>query len=78
MTVAFMSLLAAIIAERIDLNAGLRLLAPLILAGAASVGYWRWYGNLWPYAAAQYYSILLVGLIICLYRHYLVVFHWMG
>ena len=63
MTMAFMSLLAATIAERIDLRAGLRLLGPLILAGAASVGYWRWRGNLWPYAAAQYYSILLVGLI---------------
>jgi hypothetical protein len=67
MTVAFMSLLAAIIAERIDLRAGLRLLGPLILAGAASVGYWRWHGNLWPYAAAQYYSILLVGLILFLF-----------
>jgi hypothetical protein len=67
MTMAFMSLLAAIIAERIGLNAGLRLLGPLILAGAASVGYWRWRGNLWPYAAAQYYSILLVGLMIFLF-----------
>jgi hypothetical protein len=67
MTVAFMSLLAATIAERIALRAGLRLLGPLILAGAASVGYWRWHGNLWPYAAAQYYSILLVGLILALF-----------
>jgi hypothetical protein len=67
MTMAFMSLLAATIAERIDLRAGLRLLGPLILAGAASVGYWRWRGNLWPYAAAQYYSVLLVGLIIFLF-----------
>jgi len=71
MTVAFMSLLAATIAERIDLRAGLRLLAPLILAGAASVGYWRWRGNLWPYAAAQYHSILLIGLILGLFPpHY--------
>ena len=67
MTVVFMSLLAATIAERIDLKAGLRLLGPLILAGAASVGYWRWNGNLWPYAVAQYYSILLVGLVVVLF-----------
>jgi hypothetical protein len=67
MTAAFMSLLAATITERIDLRAGLRLLGPLVLAGASSVGYWRWRGNLWPYAAAQYYSILLVGMILGLF-----------
>ncbi len=67
MTVAFMSLLAATIAERINQRAGLRLLGPLMLAGAASVAYRRWRGNLWPYAVAQYYSILLVGLIIWLF-----------
>ena len=67
MTMAFMSLLAATIAERIDLRAGLRSLGPLILAGAASVGYWRWRGNLWPYAAVQYYSVLLVSLMIFLF-----------
>jgi hypothetical protein len=67
MTVAFMSLFAAVIAERIDLKAGLRLLWPLVLAGVASVWYWRWSGNLWPYAAAQYFSIFLVGLIIVLF-----------
>lgn len=67
MTMAFMSLLAATIAERIDLRVGLRSVGPLIFAGAASVGYWRWRGNLWPYAAAQYYSILLVVLMIFLF-----------
>jgi hypothetical protein len=67
MTVAFMSLLAAMIAERIDVKAGLRLLWPLVLAGVASVWYWRWSGNLWPYAAAQYFSIVLVALIIVLF-----------
>jgi hypothetical protein len=67
MTVAFMSILAAMIAERIDVKVGLRLLWPLVLTGVASVWYWRWSGNLWPYAAAQYFSILLVGLIIVLF-----------
>jgi hypothetical protein len=67
MTVAFMSILAATIAERIDLKAGLWMLWPLVLAGAGSVWYWRWNGNLWPYAAAQYFSIFLVGLLLCLF-----------
>jgi hypothetical protein len=53
--------------ERIDVKAGLRALGPLLLAGAASVWYWRRTGNLWPYAAAQYFSIFLVGLIIFLF-----------
>ena len=67
MTVAFMSLLAATIAERIDVRVGLRLLWPLVMAGIASVWWWRWRGNLWPYAAAQYFSILLIGLLMMLF-----------
>jgi hypothetical protein len=67
MAMAFMSLLAATISERIDLRAGLRLLGPLVFAGVASVAYWRWCVNLWPYAAVQYYSSLLVGLMILLF-----------
>lgn len=67
MTVAFMSLLAATIAERIGLRTGLRLLWPLVAAGIASVWWWRWRGNLWPYAAAQYFSILLIGLLMMLF-----------
>lgn len=67
MTVAFMSLLAATIAERIDVKAGLRLLWPLVLAGMASVWYWRWSGNLWPYGAAQYFSMLLAALMIFMF-----------
>jgi hypothetical protein len=67
MTLGFMSLLAAVIAERIGARAGLRLLWPLVLAGAGSVAWWRWTGNLWPYGAAQYFSIVLVGLLMLLF-----------
>src|SRR5215471_15107568 len=63
MTVAFMSLLAAMIAERIDIRVGLRLLWPLVIAGIASVLWWRWSGNLWPYAVDQYLSIVLIVLM---------------
>jgi len=61
MTLAFMSLLAAMIAERISVTAGARWLWPLVVAGAASVGWWRWTENLWPFMAAQYFSIFLIG-----------------
>jgi hypothetical protein len=67
MTLAFMGLLAAVVAERVDVRAGLRLLWPLVLAGAASVWWWRRSGNLWPYVGAQYFSIVLIGLLLVLF-----------
>ncbi|MGQ0578470.1 MAG: alkaline phytoceramidase [Betaproteobacteria bacterium] len=72
MSVGFMALLAAMIAERIDPKAGMALLGPLILLGVASVGYWRWgeaagTGNLWPYVAVQVFAIVAVVLIIILF-----------
>jgi hypothetical protein len=67
MTLAFMSLLSAMIAERISVNAGARLLWPLVAAGAASVGWWRWTENLWPYVAAQYFSIFLIGWLVLVF-----------
>ncbi|MHC4717608.1 MAG: hypothetical protein ACYS5V_11610 [Planctomycetota bacterium] len=42
MTVAFMGLLAGMIAERISRKAGACLLVPLVLFGMATVAYWRW------------------------------------
>jgi len=67
MTIAFMSILAATIAERINARIGLFLLGPLIIAGIGSIFYWQVFGNLWPYAAVQYFSIVLVGLMILLF-----------
>jgi hypothetical protein len=67
MTLAFMALLAALVGERIDARAGLWLLWPLVIAGAATVWWWRRTGNLWPYAGAQYYSIVLIGLLLLLF-----------
>jgi hypothetical protein len=61
MTLAFMSLLSAMMAERISVAVGTQLLWPLVAAGAASVWWWRWTENLWPYMAAQYFSIFLIG-----------------
>lgn len=65
MTIGFMSLLAAVVAERIDLAWGRRLLAPLSLLGLASVLYWKWSedqgaGDLRPYALVQFLSFALI------------------
>jgi Ceramidase len=68
MAVAFMSLLCAVIAERLSVVAGVRLLAPLLLVGAASVVYWSLFGDLWPYVAVQAGSLLAVVVLCLLYR----------
>ena len=72
MTISFMSLLAALVAERIDVAAGVRLLLPLIAIGAGSVVYWEvtqshGHGDLRPYAIAQFGSVLVLLLIIALF-----------
>jgi len=72
MTLGFMSLFAAMIAERIDLRAGLWLLGPFLLAGLGSVLYWRWTelggaGDLRPYAAVQFLPLLVIPLMLLLF-----------
>jgi len=73
MTIAFMSLVSAVIAERIDRRLGSALLWPLVFVGLASVVYWRWsalagFENLRPYLAVQFGSIAVVLAISLLYR----------
>lgn len=58
--VAIMSLLAAVVAERIDVKAGAKLLLPLVTAGAASVLYWSAFDDLRPYVLVQYGSIAVM------------------
>jgi hypothetical protein len=72
MTMAFMALLAATLAERVSLSVGLRLLLPLVAWGVASAGYWRVSAslgaeNLMPYLVVQYGSIALVLLASALF-----------
>jgi hypothetical protein len=71
MTLVFMPLVAAMIAERISWKAGLWLLPVLTAIGAGSV--WQWYaselrgeGDLRRYAAVQVYAlvVLLVALLL--------------
>ena len=68
MTIAFMGLVAAQIVDRISVRAGLILLPPALLIGAASVIYWliterMGAGNVIPYGILQAYTILVVLLL---------------
>jgi hypothetical protein len=73
MTVAFMSLIAAQVSDRVSVRAGLQLLIPLLVIGAASVIHW-WMtervgsGNVVPYAILQGYCVVMLLLIAALFR----------
>jgi hypothetical protein len=72
MTIAFMALIAAQIAERIDVSAGLALLIPMLLLGMGSVVYWRateraGAGNVVPYVVLQAYAVVILLLITWLF-----------
>lgn len=54
MTIAFSSIMAVFIIERIDERKGTVSLAPLLLVGAISVVYWRFADDLRPYALVQF------------------------
>ena len=65
MSIAFMSLLAAVMAERINVRVGLASLAPLVVVGVGSVIYWHLgeqsgVGDLRPYVLVQFYSLLAI------------------
>jgi hypothetical protein len=72
MTLGFMSLLSAMLMERINLRAGLLALAPLLLMGIASVEYWHvselhGAGDLRLYLMVQYYTLALILLMLWLF-----------
>ncbi len=73
MTMVFMALTTATIAERINLRLGYSLLLPLLIIGIASV-YWWYYtetqheGDLRVYAFVQFYPMLLIPIIILLFK----------
>ena len=71
MAVAFVSLFAAVLGERIDVKLGVRLLSPLVLLGLGSVLYWHWTeqrgrGDLRPYYFVQFYPLLALPLLLLL------------
>jgi len=73
--IVFMALLAAGIAERVSVSAGLALFPVLQAVGVASVLYWRsselrGHGDLRFYAAVQVYAILILLLALLLRARY--------
>jgi hypothetical protein len=75
MTVAFMALVASQIVDRINVRAGLALLIPMLIVGAASVVYWRvteeaGHGNVMPYGILQGYSVVIMLLMATLPSRY--------
>lgn len=71
----FMALLAGVIADRVSVQAGWRALAPLLVAGAASVFYWRWSmlrgtENIVPYAIVQYGALAAIVMLGALRSRY--------
>lgn len=72
MTIAFMSLFASIVAERISLSAGRLLLLPLLAVGIVSVMTWhvggvRGAGDLRLYGFVQYCVLLSIPLLVLLF-----------
>lgn len=65
MTIAFGGLVASQVADRVDARAGVGLLLPLVLVGAATIVYWRWSerggaGNVMPYVVLQAYAVVML------------------
>ena len=73
MTVAFMALFAAVLADRISWVLGRALLWPLVVAGIASIAWWvrteaAGAGDLRAYALVQFLPLMLIPLILLLWR----------
>jgi hypothetical protein len=71
LAITIMGLLDATIADRVGVRSALRLLGPLVVLAAVSVGYWhvteqRGAGDLRLYALVQFYPIVAVPLLLWL------------
>lgn len=72
MTLGFMALLAATVAERIDLRWGRRLLVPLLVVGLTSVLWWihserAGAGDLRLYILVQFLSLIVIAGLLAMY-----------
>jgi hypothetical protein len=72
MTLGFAGLVAAALAERVELKLGLRSLWPLLALGVFTVMYWYATermnaGNVMPYGVYQGWSILIIVLVLACY-----------
>ncbi|XP_008218784.1 PREDICTED: uncharacterized protein LOC103319070 [Prunus mume] len=60
MTIAFTSIIAIFIIERIDERKGTISIIPLLLAGIVSILYWRFFDDLRPYAMVQFLPCIAI------------------
>ncbi|XP_010930877.1 uncharacterized protein [Elaeis guineensis] len=63
MTIAFTSIMAIFIIERIDEKTGMTSIAPLVLAGIISILYWRFFDDLRLYALVQFVPCIIIPLM---------------
>ncbi|KZV30372.1 hypothetical protein F511_36979 [Dorcoceras hygrometricum] len=63
MTVAFTSIVAIFIIERVDARKGTLSITPLILAGVISILYWWFFDDLRPYAIVQFVPCIAIPLM---------------
>ncbi|CAH8347502.1 unnamed protein product [Eruca vesicaria subsp. sativa] len=63
MTIAFTSILALFVIERIDEHKGTYSIVPLLLAGLVSILYWRFFDDLRPYALVQFVPCIAIPLM---------------
>jgi hypothetical protein len=68
MTIGFMGLSVALLAEYVSVRLGGFLLVPALLAGFSSVLYWHWFDDLRFYYWIQLIPLLIVPALILLFR----------
>lgn len=68
MTIGFMGLFVALLAEYIDMRAGNFLILPALAVGIFSVMYWAWLDDLRLYYWVQGMPLLIVPLLVFLFR----------
>lgn len=71
MAIGFMSIVAIMLAERVNLRLGLALLLPLIAIGVGTVFWWIWtehagHGDLRAYVFVQFYPMITIALMLLL------------
>jgi hypothetical protein len=66
MTIGFMGLLCAVLAIPFGERTARALLWPAVVAGAASVVWWNWTGDLRPYVWVQFTPLLLIAATLAL------------
>ncbi len=67
MTCSFMSMVVAVVMERINVRAGLSIFLSLLLFGMASVAYWYFTGDYRFYLFVQFFPPILLAAIIVLF-----------